>query len=538
MAARLVEEGIGWYVTDTDYEETVNHTAGEAQPGTAQRRAVQQGEWLASRLVDSALQRRLGVTVEWWDPRTPVLRVSNRVGHIRFADPDRNVHLNLSIRPKVPGSVAGLLRAVLWLTRDQPLILEERPTAPALYPSAWLASVYVYELERFLALVRPRGQEVEEELVGRVKGRWLVEPYLQRNYLTRRHVVPCRYVEWTPDNLPNRILRYALWLSRQVLGRSLISAALELGTARRCDAALSEVELVRMQWGDLVRVRPLLQGAFLPYRPIIGLAGLVISSLDPFAFKRWEVEDLEDMPVVRAFDAGSSDDRKVRWDLVDMPVLFEEYVRRITRGMPVKRRRFPIRLEGAPPLALRQLLDTSMKLDREPIQAGAEAKLVLDAKYKLVGETTIDSPWMDKNTQTLHLGENQVYNLADGHKPDSKAETTRVSNADLYQVIAYATHKDVCASASALVYPVVGAVAGPEPPRYTGLGFCHCQLPDNGIPVYILLARIDDEGIREEVGGRGILRDIEKILSRGSSDSPNQEPGMSVVGESATLVSF
>lgn len=469
-------------------------------------------DWVVDRLCqDRTLCTRLGLSIEWEDSRTPVLRASDKVGHIQFSDPEGERRLNIAITPKVVGSVSGMLRAALSTKPKQAGVTESRVAQDTDHPSAWLASVYVHELERFLTLIRPRGEEIEEELSGRLRGRPLVDEYLKHNYVSRRHVVPCRYVEWTMDNLPNRILRYAAFRSRQVLSQIPVPLAAELGMLRRCDAALAAVELVRVRQGDLERVRSLLRGSFRRYRDIVHLARLIISVIDPFAF---EAEDLEDLPLVSAFNRGTSEDGVVTWDLVDMPDLFEEYVRLITRGQTKTRTHFPIQARGTGPH-----MPTTLNLDRAPIQAGG-GKLVIDAKYKLVGQGQVSSPCFDHGSSTVYLSEYQGYDVArrveagPGEQEPTQDRYGRVSNADLYQVIAYATHEEIRASTAALVYPATGPEIGSGFPHYTGLGHCRCMLESGqGIPIYVLSARIDEAGIRDEIAGKGALQAIRVILN-------------------------
>ena len=65
--------------------------------------------WLTDRLQDQDLQRQLGVSIWWQDPETMILKVSDKVGHVQFSDPDTGQLLNLVIQPKVAGSVAPMI---------------------------------------------------------------------------------------------------------------------------------------------------------------------------------------------------------------------------------------------------------------------------------------------------------------------------------------------------------------------------------------------------------------------------------------------
>jgi 5-methylcytosine-specific restriction endonuclease McrBC regulatory subunit McrC len=465
--------------------------------------------WLSELLqANGPLKNRLSVSLEWIDPKTPTLRVSDKVGSIHFVDPKTRKNLKLIIHPKVPGSITGMLGAILQLPLDNLMRIQEQMTDISILPSIWLASVFIHELERFLTLLRPRGEEHEEELIGQVRGRFLVDSYLKRNYFSRRHVVPCRFVEWTVDNLPNRILLYALFLSRRLLPINIIS---EFGFARRCESVLAEVQLVRIQKDDFAKVQSLLQGPFRYYKDIIHLAKLIISVLDPFAV---ESRELENMPIVRAFDTGSSEDGSIKWDLIDMPILFEEYVRRVTRSIDTNKRNFSVLLKGDLPLELVHLANKTIVLDRPPIETILNGnRLVIDAKYKLINTIKNSKTLNNDPDGTYHIIENQQINLRNTLEPDAlEMIPPQVKNSDIYQIVAYATHEDIQASSAALIFPTVSDHQdGISPPYYVGLGYS--RNGDYGIPVYILTVRIDPSGIKNEVMGMGVLRDINLICS-------------------------
>lgn len=263
---------------------------------------IKEWRWLSDILQsDEEVSRRLGVSFQWKDPKTPILQVSDRVGTVQFTNSDTLEKMNLIIHPKVPGSVTGMLWVVLNLPEDELFGTEKLFSGTGTHPSIWLASIYLRELERFLMLLRPRGEEAEDELTSRVKGRFLVDQYIKRNYWTRRQVVPCRFVDWTVDNLPNRILLYALFLSRQALSSLQLNASFEIGLSRRCEVALADVNLVRIHKDDFARVMPLLQGPFRHYQRVIHFARLVISIFDPFAV---DANELEDMPIVKTFESA------------------------------------------------------------------------------------------------------------------------------------------------------------------------------------------------------------------------------------------
>jgi 5-methylcytosine-specific restriction endonuclease McrBC regulatory subunit McrC len=471
--------------------------------------------WLSELLQShEALSARLGISLLWSDPKTPVLKVSEKVGSIHFSDPKANNYFKLNIHPKMQASIAGMLWATIH-PRDKVLEIVEQISG--IYPSIWLASIYLHELERFLNFVRPRGEELEEELNGSVRGRFPVDRYLKRNYFTQGHIVPCRFMDWTIDNLPNRILLYGLYLSHYTLAQTPVSSYLDHGLARRCKSALAEVKLSRIQRDDFVKVQSSLQGSFRCYREIIHLAKLVILILDPFAI---DGHDIEKIPIVRAFDAGSTDDGTIKWDLIDMHFLFEEYVRAVTKSADLGNRKFSIQLSGELSPALENLANKRIELDRPPMQAASDDnRLIIDAKYKLIDSKIVSiTPRIDSKG-TYHISENQEINLMRPSESECfSGGQSQVNNSDIYQVIAYATHKDIQASSAALVYPVISNQNDATLPHYNGLGWCKSR---KGIPVYILTVRVDQEGIANEVKGRGLMKNIKRILASDSEITDN-----------------
>jgi len=465
-------------------------------------------EWLA-RLLDSddEVRRRLGISISWSRPSKPQLRISNRVGTVVFRDRASNKTLSIKIAPKVQGSVSGMLRAVLLLDRTLDLNLKERQTSYSDRPCAWLASIFLSELERFLSSVRPRGEEEHTEFTNKIRGQILVDQYLKRNYFERRNVIPCRYIEWTKDNLPNQILKYAVKVSRLALLAYREGSHRKLGLARRCDSGFTGVSDKRISPGDLIRVRSSLSGAFRHYRGIVHLARLVISALDP---QHFESGFSVDMPVVKAFDRDINRDGSITWDLVDMPTLFEEYVRKISGSSNHRSRVYQISRVGSLPSSFDNIPDKPMKLDRSPIRVGDG--MVLDAKYKVIGETLRPSASLDSEGW-LNTREHQTTDLSTLFEcRDSEVGIYHVSSNDLYQSVAYASHDQIRVGTSALVYPSTQFQSVGEIGSYRGLGF-GLELDSSGVPVYILGARIDEKGIRSEVGGFGIRRNINAILS-------------------------
>jgi hypothetical protein len=218
------------------------------------------------------------------------------------------------------------------------------------------------------------------------------------------------------------------------------------------------------------------------------------------------VELEQQLPVVQAFESGESQDGNLRWDLVDMPVLFEEYVRTVTGGSRANAS-YSIPLEGELPGPLKGLRGKSLELDREPLQVGGS--LVLDAKYMSVGQSSRARQPKRGVDGRIHLSEYEAFEPLSETQQGEKEETLRqVKNGHLYQVLAYATHRHIQADRAALVYPVVeGEEETVGVPGYHGLG--HRSTDDlGGIPIHVLTVRIDRAGIGREVEGKGLSQQL------------------------------
>jgi len=308
------------------------------------------------------------------------------------------------------------------------------------------------------------------------------------------------------DNLPNRILRSALAVARRTVGQYAQACSTEIGMARRCEAAMAEVQTIHVQRGDFARVSAVVSGPLKHYGPIVQLATMIILLLDPFIFEALEFERL---PALDIFQIGSSSDGTVKWDLVDMPKLFQEYVRVITEGEVEDRTHFRIHLKGSDKVGLKSSKD--LYLDRAPITLQSK-RFVFDTKYKVIGTIADERvPRIERNPLTLHLSEHQIYPLVGAHGDEA---TKQISSQDIYQIVAYATHDRIRGSYAGLVYPTVSPTDTSASSYYVGLGFSsEGEKHSAGIPVHILTTRIDEAGILLEAANKTLLHRINTIAA-------------------------
>jgi hypothetical protein len=142
-----------------------------------------------------------------------------------------------------------------------------------------------------------------------------------------------------------------------------------------------------------------------------------------------------------------------------------------------------------------------------------EGSLVLDAKYMSVGTAAQGRPPHRDETGRIHLREYEAFDpFSEEIQEEEEGALRQVKNSHLYQVLAYATHRDIQADRAALVYPVVeGEEEAGDMPGYHGLG--HRSTHDLGdLPIHMCTVRIDRAGIGREVEGKGLLRKLSERL--------------------------
>ena len=460
---------------------------------------------------EDTLQKKAGISVRW-KPKCGLreMRTRNKVGRVTLRE--SGTHLHIDILPKVDGSLTGMLKRVLGAEElNDPARPED--SLVGYHPSAWLMQVYVRLLDAFLTQIRARGVEQEEALRGRVRGRLMASAYYKRNAYTQPHVFPCRFTEWTPDNLPNQVLRHALNVCRRYLQRYRLMSEVSIQPALvRCEAALAHVTPARIRLSDYARVRPMLRGSFQPYQRITRLAFSIIAQEDPLDF---EGHLRSEIPFLDLIETGRSDDGACEWSLINMPGLFEKYVRAV---LGRKKDEFAVKCGG------------SIEPDLAPKKK--KGGLVMDAKYKRWG--TDDSrkvdPHPEKASATLQIREQQKIAFTNGHlktedvdnrreddsdeSKEAADDTGRVVKSDLYQLVAYAVHQEIRASVAALVYPcstkndIPNKQESTDKPKLVADRFGTSLDHDDPLEVYVLFAPLDEK----EIEGDHLKERVEKLI--------------------------
>jgi len=210
----------------------------------------------------------LSVQPSFGAPGTYDLLVGPYAGSIVLQAEPETVYIHL--QPRLP--VANLFylltyayRLPHWLPASVAL-----PQAGSIFEP--VVSIFGRWLGELLRPGLPHGYRESEATLGTLRGRWLVAQDMQRDNAARTQLT-CRFSEFTPDTLPNRILRWVVTLLAHVRYQNPEIAPL----LRRCLQMLGAVTLTPVSADDFERV--VLDRLTEPYRPVLNLARLLLQGL-------------------------------------------------------------------------------------------------------------------------------------------------------------------------------------------------------------------------------------------------------------------
>ena len=230
----------------------------------------------------------------------------------------------------------------------------------SMFQVAW----YLKELSSFCHRKLRQGfVRVDENLIGKVKGKILIDQHLRSNLVRgRADRMICRFENMTIDTLPNRILRYALRLSTGFLNQKYSNSLNNFWLwARQAESALSGVTLTSVTLNDFRDIR--YGGSLSSYKPIHILAKAIIANLRLDA-----TGDVKSTGNISPF-------------ALNMNTLYEAYV-----GVQLKK----AGLVNLLPQKEMVVLFGNWKKNLRPDYCSPCGRLVIDAKYKRYLENNDD----------------------------------------------------------------------------------------------------------------------------------------------------
>lgn len=386
-------------------------------------------------LVDGEFWAALGMTVskspgadEW------TLKAGSLSGIARIHT--RVVDLTVRIEPKLSGADLVFLAEHAYGQKVDAL---RRPQADRVGidsqhsdPIATLLVWYVDAVREFATRWLRRSYRTRRVVLnGRVRGRVLFGPYINRSLTTARaHEIPCAITERTVDTANNRVLKAGL---RRVvkLAQALPVPAAQKAVRRAVAGALPYFADVTDTEMNATQLRAVSTRG--PERHYTNIIATTIDLLQG----RYLGQNL-----------GQANVESFLWS---MPDLFQEAV----RGMLSESEALALRGERRPTAKYFDSAGTRLRasrIDPDYILDGPDGVVLLDAKYKdaLPGLGGTDTDLIESKS----------------------GPSLRVSRADLYQLAAYRQHAAWDAAPVALVYPVIvkAGEALPEPYVVRGLG--------------------------------------------------------------------
>lgn len=447
----------------------------------------------------------VGVSVNRADDGTFIIDTSDKVGALWLEGSESSLPVAVVVKPRIPEVVEVL---ILSLYRGSDLgrkvVLPDfagagsRPPLPVIW--AFLRAVQI--LRRRL---RSRPVEVIDEVVGSGKGRPLIKRYVSSYIHKRPWVVPVVSELKHPDHLANRVIKGALEASLKEL-RKWPHGGVDRAVVEGAEYLLNKLKYVSSgvprgrDWHTLIKsVNKSLQVYKVPIE--LALAVLFPPNTYGDAFEKEAYRVYED---VRSFQG------KVEgFNFIDLSSLFEKYLQALL-GMHEG--------SGSRALALdvpqeATIFGRRIEVDVLPFRRG-EWVFVLDAKYKPVF-------WGEENKGTAQIRFHQgalIIEITEGtrariglpqetsgFKPEimhtNKVEAN-VSRSDIYQILAYATHRSVAEKAGEGGVKVLAGLVYPSPKIQVegpckGLGYRNPS--DGGIPIYAFGLPVSEDMFKQDV---------------------------------------
>lgn len=244
---------------------------------------------------------------------------------------------------------------------------------------------------------------------GRIKGRILVNDYVRESLpKCKPQEVPHKYVDFTADNFENQVIAYSVHLAIQLSKASSTSLSDKtLDLLQECRRELAGVSVKRITPGELRRFRFTRENE--EFERIFRLCELIISNSNVTLGKRQRVPFF-------SFD-------------LDMANVFERYIAAIFTGI------YGDRFTDDKSSLTYPVSRYGKEIELDGLYKDSDKSVVVEAKYKVVEE------------------EEDQEEEGDGEDPITVLSGSKVRRDDLYQTVAYTTHRDIQADSALLVYP-------------------------------------------------------------------------------------
>ena len=326
------------------------------------------------------------------------LHATDRVGTFRFVSSE-GPWVIIEVTPKV--DAADVFRMIDRTSGELPEIggPDSEIARGEADVSAVFLSFFARQLQQFLKKDQYRSYRfVENNSPSGIRGRPLVAEYaLQSLPRGRRQFMPSRYLELSQDVIENQVLAHSIDVARRLVSVLELDSSLELlHSLRKCREALAGVRPLRVTIRELKNIR--YSRSNVHFRGVHSLCNVLLQN------ETIVMEAGEHIP----FAAFS----------LHMPTLFQSYVSALMKaalGQAFESRQG--NLTYSTEFGRREIILDGL------IEAG-EQRIVVEAKYR---------------------------SLADA---DDEMALTTVPEDHVYQTIAYATHEQVRASKSIIVYPI------------------------------------------------------------------------------------
>jgi len=292
---------------------------------------------------------------------------------------------------------------------------------------------------------------------GRIKGRILVDDYVRESLpKCKPQEVPHKYVDFTSNNFENQVIAYSVHLAIQLSKASSTSLSDKtLDLLQECRRELAGVSVKRITPGELRGFRFTRENE--EFERIFRLCELIISNSNVTLGKRQRVPFF-------SFD-------------LDMANVFERYIAAIFTGI------YGNRFTGDKASLTYPVSRYGKEIELDGLYEDSEKSVVVEAKYKVVEEE-------------------EEQEREDGEDPITVLSGSRVRRDDLYQTVAYTSHRDIQADSALLMYPA-WEDSSDAVEVYDGISsFGWSEASESGTPIYPVTVNLSEppERVVEKLG--------------------------------------